>query len=93
MIRFGLSPFKYWVSLGLSPFKYRVSLDLSPFKYIFMLYYFDYYNIPAWVQEQLDSMTDEFLGNMRTAIEHLAPSSVQCVFQIITKLPAATIES
>ena len=47
---------------------------------------------PAWVQEQLDSMTDEFLGNMRTAIEHLAPSSVQCVFQILTKLPAARFQ-
>ena len=27
---------------------------------------------PAWVQEQLHSMTDEFLGNMRTAIEHFS---------------------
>jgi len=47
---------------------------------------------PAWVQEQLHSMTDEFLGNMKTAIEHLAPSSVQCVFQIITKLPATRFQ-
>ena len=37
-------------------------------------------------------MTDEFLGNMRVAIEHLAPSSVQCVFQILTKLPAARFQ-
>jgi len=37
-------------------------------------------------------MIEEFLDNMRTAIEHLAPTSVQCVFQIITKLPAARFQ-